>query len=574
MKGVESEDFMGFKDYTYTRPDYEALKIELRDLTEKLAQATSGQEAVAVAKEITAINFSIDSQGTLWSIRHSIDMNDDFYNEETKFWNEYSPLFQELTTDYYKVVLASPYREELAEFLPETFFLMAENKLATFSSEAIPLFQKENDLVDRYNNLMATAKIEFRGETYNLAQMGPFGQSTDRTTRKEASEAVTQFFVQNEEAFDEIYDELVKVRHEIATSLGFKDYVEYGYKMMNRFDYDREMVATYRGEILKHVVPIVEELHHRQAKRIGLDSLKHYDLGLEYLDGNATPKGTPDELVAKAQTMYRELSPETGDFFDYMIDNDLLDLVAKEGKNTGGYCTYIPDYKSPFIFANFNGTSGDIDVLTHEAGHAFQVYNSRWVETPEAIWPTYETCEIHSMSMEFMTWPWMELFFKEETEKYKFSHLSGALLFLPYGVLVDHYQHEVYENPNMTPAERKATWRRLEKLYLPGKDYSESEALDNGIFWYRQGHIFAAPFYYIDYTLAQVCALQFWKRTQIDHDVTAWADYLRICQMGGTGTFLQVVEAAGIKSPFQEGALSETLFETKKWLDAVDDSQF
>ena len=451
---------------------------------------------------------------------------------------------------------------------------MAENKLATFSSEAIPLFQKENELVDRYNNVMATAKIAFRGETYNLAQMGPFSQSTDRTTRKEASEAVTQFFVENEEAFDEIYDELVKVRHEIATSLGFKDYVEYGYKMMNRFDYDREMVATYREEILKHVVPIVEELHHRQAKRIGLDSLKHYDLGLEYLDGNATPKGTPDELVSKAQTMYRELSPETGDFFDYMIDNDLLDLVAKEGKNTGGYCTYIPDYKSPFIFANFNGTRGDIDVLTHEAGHAFQVYNSRWVETPEAIWPTYETCEIHSMSMEFMTWPWMELFFKEQTEKYKFSHLSGALLFLPYGVLVDHYQHEVYENPNLTPAERKATWRRLEKLYLPGKDYSESEALDSGIFWYRQGHIFAAPFYYIDYTLAQVCALQFWKRTQIDHDVTAWADYLRICQMGGTGTFLQVVEAAGIKSPFQEGALSETLFETKKWLDAVDDSQF
>lgn len=565
---------MTFKDYEYKRPDYEALKVQLGDLTTRLSQAESGEEAVQLAKDITAINFSIDNQLTLWSIRHSIDQNDEFYNEETKFWTEYAPLFDELTTSYYKAVLESPYREELSSFLPETFFMLAENKQSTFSSVVIPLFQKENELVEEYNSLMATAKMDFRGETYNLSQMGPFSQSTDRATRKEASDTVTAFFEKNEEAFDRIYDALVKVRHEIATTLGFKDYVEFGYKMMNRFDYNRDMVATYRDEILKHVVPLVDELRQRQAKRIGLDSLKHYDLNLEYLDGNANPKGTPEELVAKAQAMYHELSPETGEFFDYMVENDLLDLVAKEGKNTGGYCTYIPDHKSPFIFANFNGTRGDIDVLTHEAGHAFQVYNSRWVETPEAIWPTYETCEIHSMSMEFMTWPWMERFFEEATDKYKFSHLSGALLFLPYGVLVDHYQHEVYENPNMTPAERKATWRRLEKRYLPGKDYSESPMLERGTFWYRQHHIFASPFYYIDYTLAQVCALQFWKRTQVDQDETAWADYLRICKMGGTASFLQVVEAAGIKSPFQEGALAETLAETKKWLDAVDDSNF
>ncbi len=571
---VESEDMMSFKDYKYVRPDYEALKVQLTDLTQQLADAQTGEEAVRVAKEITAINFSIDTQATLWSIRHSIDMTDAFYNEETAFWNEYSPLFEELTTNYYRVLLESPFREDLSRFLPETFFLLAENKLATFSSEAIPLFQKENELVDRYNNLMATAQMEFRGETYNLSQMGPFGQTLDRETRKEANDTVTAFFEDNEEAFDTVYDELVKVRHEIAKTLGFKDYVEYGYKSMNRFDYNREMVNTYRQEILKHVVPIVDELRARQAKRIGVEELKHYDLGLEYLDGNATPQGKPEFLVEQAQKMYRELSPETGEFFDFMVENELLDLVAKEGKDTGGYCTYLPDYKAPFIFSNFNGTRGDVDVLTHEAGHAFQVYNSRWVETPEAIWPTYETCEIHSMSMEFMTWPWMDLFFKEQTEKYKFSHLSGALLFLPYGVLVDHFQHEVYENPKMTPAERKATWRRLEKMYLPSKDYSESEALDRGIFWYRQGHIFASPFYYIDYTLAQVCALQFWKRTQIDYDETAWEDYMRICKIGGTQSFLQVVESARIKSPFQEGALEETLNATKAWLDAVDDSQF
>ncbi|MFC3927135.1 M3 family oligoendopeptidase [Streptococcus caprae] len=562
---------MTFSDYTYTRPDYFALKEQLTDLTEQLTQADSAPAALDIVKTITAINTTIDTQQTLWSIRHSIDMTDEFYNQETKFWNEYSPLFGELSTTYYKAVLDSPYREELSQFLPETFFLQAENQLKTFSSEAIPLFQKENDLVDQYNNLIASAKIEFQGETYNLAQMAPFAQETDREVRRQAANTTLSFFESNEAEFDRIYDELVKVRTEIAHTLGFKDYVEYGYAMMNRFDYNRDMVKTYRDEIRKHVVPIVTNLRRHQAERIGVDTITHYDISLEFKDGNAKPQGDPDFIVSQAQKMYRELSPETGEYFDFMVDNDLLDLVAKPNKNSGGYCTYIADYKSPFIFSNFNGTSGDIDVLTHEAGHAFQVYRSRWIPTPECIWPTYESCEIHSMSMEFLTWPWMENFFKEQVDKYRYSHLAGTLLFLPYGVLVDHFQHEVYENPTMTPAERKATWSRLEAIYLPDRDYSESDFLSRGGFWFCQGHIFSSPFYYIDYTLAQVCALQFWKRTQIDQDETAWTDYLRICDIGGSKSFLQIVEAANLKSPFQEGALKATVNAAADWFNAIDD---
>ncbi|MGT2811095.1 M3 family oligoendopeptidase [Streptococcus minor] len=562
---------MKFADYRYTRPDYESIKAKMADLTNRLAHAASAEETRQIVQDITAISSTVDTQMNIWSIRHSIDMQDEFYNEETKFWNEHSPLFNELWTNYYRVIVESPYRTNLADLLPETFFMLAENQLQIFSSEAIPLFQKQNELVDQYNNLMATAQLNFNGQTYNLSQMGPFTQSTDRAIRKEASETVTSFFEEKEADFDSVYDQLVKVRHEIATTLGFKDYVEYGYKMMNRFDYNRDMVKIYREEILKHVVPVVEKLRQRQAKRIQVPELKYYDLLLEYLDGNATPKGSPEELVAQAQKMYQELSPETGQFFDFMVEHDLLDLLAKEGKDTGGYCTYIADYQSPFIFANFNGTSADIDVLTHEAGHAFQVFRSRWIQCPEVIWPTYESCEIHSMSMEFITWPWMNHFFKEQVDKYKFSHLSSTLFFLPYGVLVDHFQHEVYEHPEMTPAERKATWKRLADLYLPDRDYSESDFLSRGGFWFRQGHIFASPFYYIDYTLAQVCALQFWKRTQVDHDATAWEDYLRICDLGGSKSFLQIVEAANLQSPFKEGALEATVKAANDWLNAIDD---
>lgn len=562
---------MTFSDYTYVRPDYPAIKQAFADKTTQLDQAKTLEETRELVEDITVLLNQIDTQANLWYIRHSIDMNDDFYNEETKFWNEHTPLFDELTTDYYRVIVASPFRDQLGDLLPDTFFMLAENKLKTFSSAAIPLFQKENELVDDYNKLIAGAEIAFQSKTYNLSQMIPFGQSTDREVRKAASEATTAYYVEHEADFDRIYDELVKVRTEIAHTLGFKDYVEYSYLKMNRFDYNRDMVKVYREEILKHIVPIVQNLRQRQAERLQVSSLKHYDLNLEFLDGNAVPQGDPDFIVAQAQKMYHELSPETGEFFDFMVDNKLLDLVAKTGKDSGGYCTYIADYKSPFIFSNFNGTSGDIDVLTHEAGHAFQVYRSRWIKSPEVVWPTYETCEIHSMSMEFMTWPWMDSFFKEQVDKYKFSHLAGTLLFLPYGVLVDHFQHEVYEHPEMTPAERKATWARLQALYLPDRDYSESEALSRGIFWYRQGHIFASPFYYIDYTLAQVCALQFWKRTQIDQDDKAWADYLRICDLGGSKSFLQVVEAGGLQSPFTPGALAATAQTAADWLAAIDD---
>lgn len=565
---------MKFTDYTYTRPDYTLIKEELTDYIQQLQAADSAKQAVELVQAITKIQSTIDTQMNLWHIRHSIDMNDTFYKEETLFWNQHLPLFEELTTAYYKAVLACPYRKELREFLPETFFLLAENQQKIFSSKAIPLFQKENELVDQYNQLIAEAQIAFQGKTYNLAQLAPFAQSTDRATRKAASDASTAYFASKEEEFDRVYDQLVKVRTEIAHTLGFKDYVEYGYILMNRFDYNRDMVKVYRQEILRHVVPIVQKLRKRQAQRIQVPELKHYDLSLEFLDGNPTPQGDADFIMKEAQKMYHELSAETGEFFDFMVEHDLLDLVAKTGKDSGGYCTYIPDYKSPFIFSNFNGTRGDIDVLTHEAGHAFQVYRSRWIASPEVIWPTYETCEIHSMSMEFITWPWMERFFNEQVDKYKFAHLAGALLFLPYGVLVDHFQHEIYEKPDMTPAERKATWKRLEELYLPDRDFSESDDLNRGIFWYRQGHIFASPFYYIDYTLAQVCALQFWKRTQIEEDKTAWEDYLRICDLGGTKSFLQVVSAANLESPFTEGALASTIQTASDWLDSIEDSSF
>ncbi|WP_370875014.1 M3 family oligoendopeptidase [Cytobacillus purgationiresistens] len=534
--------------------------------------ASSMEEQVEAMKEVNAIRNDMGTMANLAYIRHSIDTNDEFYKDEQDFIDEVEPQVEGFVTKYYEALVDSSFRVDLEKQWGSQLFELADAQLKVFSPEIVPLLQKENKLSSEYTKLIASAKIQFEGQELTLAQMEPYTESIDREMRKKASAARFQFFADNENELDRIYDELVHVRTEIAHKLGYNNFVELAYYRMYRTDYNAEMVAKFRKQVEEFIVPIATKLKERQRKRIGVDQLKFYDEGFNFLSGNPTPKGSPDWIIEKGQKMYDELSKETGKFFSYMNDNGLMDLVAKTGKAGGGYCTYIDNYKAPFIFSNFNGTSGDIDVLTHEAGHAFQVHSSSHFEIPEYIWPTYEAAEIHSMSMEFFTWPWMELFFQEDAEKYKFAHLSSSLLFLPYGVSVDEFQHWVYENPSASPVERKQAWRSIEKKYMPHKDYDGNEYLENGGFWQRQGHIYNSPFYYIDYTLAQICAFQFWKKSRENHE-GAWKDYRHLCSLGGSKAFTGLVSEANLISPFEEGCVESVVGEIENWLNQVDDKE-
>lgn len=559
-----------FEDYQYTRPDMADIKEQFHDLLEQFRAADSYEKQNEVIEKINAIGSDFSTQANLVYIRASIDTNDDYYQKERDFFDEINPEFQELGTAFYKELVSTPCRKELEEKWGPQLFALADNAIKSFSSEVLPLLQQENKLTSEYAKLVASAQIEFDGKTLTLAQLAPYAESTDRSVRKSAMEASYAFYESNGEQFDRIYDDLVKIRHEIATKLGFKNFVELGYARMNRIGYDSDMVKNFREQVRDYIVPLANKLYDRQAERIGVDELKFYDQSLNFLTGNAKPKGSSEWIIENGKKMYQELSPETHEFFTFMTDKNLLDLEAKKGKESGGYCTFIDNYDSPFIFSNFNGTSGDIDVLTHEAGHAFQVYSSRNIGIPEYVWPTHEGAEIHSMSMEFFTWPWMELFFKEETEKYKFAHLSSGLLFLPYGVAVDEFQHIVYENPEMTPAERKAAWKELEKTYLPKRDYDGNPYLEAGGVWQRQSHIYEVPFYYIDYTLAQICAFQFWKRS-LENREDAWNDYIHLCRLGGSKKFTELVREANLISPFEDGCVQSVVGAIESWLNSVDD---
>ena len=561
---------MKFNEYKYEHLDLEKIKKEFSELIESFEKAENVEGQVNAFDEIIKLRNHIETMQTLVSVRHSIDTNDEFYDKENEYMDEISPILFGFTNDFYKALVNSKFKDELVKKYGKFLFDLAENTLKTFSPEIIPDAQEENRLSSKYSKLIASAKIDFDGKELNLSQMVPYTQSKDRNVRIEAAKKVAQFFAENQDEFDNIYDSLVKVRTRMAQKMGYKNFVEFGYKQLSRLEYDAKMVESYRKQVLENIVPLHTELRERQGKRLGVDKLKFYDEAIKFNSGNADPHGSPEWILNNGKTMYKELSKETDEFFTFMTENNLLDLLSKKRKMSGGYCTYIPEHKAPFIFANFNGTSHDIDVLTHEAGHAFQVYQSRGFEVPEYLWPSYEACEIHSMSMEFLTWPWMDLFFENDTDKYKFIHLSEALLFIPYGVTVDEFQHWVYENPEATPKERREKWIEIEKKYLPTRDYGEVEELKNGIFWFRQGHIFSSPFYYIDYTLAQVCAFQFWIKSRENRE-KAWQDYLNLCKLGGSKPFFELMKSANLKNPFEEGTLAIVIPKIKEYLDNVDD---
>lgn len=559
-----------FDDYQYIRPEFQAFQQAFQQELGHFEAAQSPEEQGLALDAINSLRTEFTSMYNICHIRHTMDTRDGFYEKENEFFDRQMPAYEGLVNEFYKKLIASPFRHALEQKWGRQLFNVAELSLKTFDESIIELLQEENKLSSQYTKLKASASIPFRGEELNLSAIQKYEISHDRAMRQEAAAAKWAFFQSNAPVIEGIFSQLLSLRHRMARQLGYDNFIGLAYARMLRSDYNPEMVANFRRQVQEHIVPIATRLYERQRRRLGLGQLKYYDEDLRFPGGNPQPKGEPAWIEAQARQMYGELSAETSEFFSFMQEQQLMDLQARPGKATGGYCTFIAKYKAPFIFSNFNGTSGDIDVLTHEAGHAFQVYCSRDIGISEYNWPSYEACEIHSMSMEFFTWPWMELFFQEDAPKYKLGHLSGALYFLPYGVAVDEFQHYVYANPEASPAERNLAWREIERKYLPHRDYDGHPFLESGGFWQKQSHIFGMPFYYIDYALAQICAFQFWKKSQEDHP-QAWADYLRLCQAGGSQSFLELVKLAKLRSPFEDGCIASVVDVIVDWIDQAEE---
>jgi len=435
---------MTFDQFPYARPDMNTVTADFEKHLTAFQQAPTPAEQVLSLTNLNAVREGFGTMYNLCYVRHTSNTADPFYEAENQYFDENLPSYEALSSRFSQALLNSPFRDVLEKNFGEQLFVLAELNLKTFQPSILEDLQAENALSSEYTKLKAQAKIEFDGTTYNLSNITPLELSNDRDIRRRATAAKWQFYADNAPAMEDIFDRMVKVRHRIAQRLGYRNFVEVGYARMRRSDYTPEMVANFRRQVRETIVPIASELYERQRRRLGLEKLKFYDEEYKFPTGNPRPLGTPEEIVANAARMYRELSPDTDQFFSFMQSAKLMDLVNRDGKATGGYCTYMSQFAAPFIFSNFNGTSGDIDVLTHEAGHAFQVWSSAQFPFEEYHWPTSDAAEIHSMSMEFFTWPWMHLFFGPDTDKYHFMHLGNSIHFLPYGVAVDEFQHIIF----------------------------------------------------------------------------------------------------------------------------------
>ena len=562
---------MKFSEMPYERPGLEAVEGQFSALTGRLKAAQSYDEAKAVFLEADEMSRHLGTMSTLASIRNTIDTRDEFYDGEMNFWNAAIPELREYDQKWNLTMLESPFRPEFEAEYGNLMFINTEIQLKTFSPEIVPQLQRENDLTQEYQKLIASAKIPFEGGEYTLSQMTPFTTDADDIRRLAAWKAVGRWFKEHQADLDRIYDELAHLRDEMGKKLGYEGYTTLGYYRMGRNCYGKEDVERFRAAVRKYLVPLADSIFRKQAKRIGVEyPLSYADNALKFRSGNPRPQGTADDILAQGKKFYDELSPETSEFFQTMLDGELLDVLSTEGKAGGGYCTSIADYKVPFIFANFNGTQGDVEVITHEAGHAFACWMNRDRVPESYVWPGMEACEVHSMSMEFMAWPWTEGFFGPDTKKYLYSHLAGALTFIPYGTLVDHFQHEVYAHPDMTPVQRHAKWKELQGIYMPWVRLDgDIPFFADGEAWQRQSHIYQSPFYYIDYCLAQTVALEFWALLQKDRGL-AWEKYMAYTRQGGSRTFTQLLENAGLDSPFGESCLRDVCRAAGDWLSRFD----
>ena len=557
---------MKFHEMPYERVQLADATREYEKLIEELQAAKSGEEQFAVHQRYYEMRGHVVTQMTLANIRHDIDMTDAFYEKEQEYYDEIGPEIQNLEQKYRKCLYESPYRAYLEEKIGPVAFKDMEISFRSFDEKLIPLMQEENRLTNRYNKLIATAKIDWNGEELNLSLLRPYLTAADRSVRRAAYEKYTVFFESVQDDLDEIYDALVKNRTQQAQMLGYPNFVPLGYDRMMRNSYGAEEVKSFREQIKRDFVPFAERLHEERRVRLGVEKLSYIDEGVYYPDGNPASELSPEEILKAGQAMYREMSKETQEFFDFMLENELFDVLGRKTKRAGGYMTYLSDYHAPFVFANFNGTSGDLDVITHECGHAFQGYVSGKDPIEEHRDITMETAEIHSMSMEFFADRYMELFLKDDADRYRRMHLEDAAAFIPYGCMVDEFQHIVYEHPELTPQERRAEWRKLEKVYKPHTDYEGNAFFENGGFWQKQQHIYNSPFYYIDYVLAQTCAFMYKIKMEEDRKA-AWESYLQLCRLSACKFYSNMLHTVGLEVPYEEGCIArmaEKLEELRK----------
>lgn len=561
-------DSSNFGEYSLPAPVYEDVAAEHERISVALENATSTKEAIAVVEKWDTLRRHLSTWSQLALIRYSQDTRNEEFKSLRKYRDELEPRLTNLNVAFKKQLLSSPHREALAQHFGGHAFDLWRCDVASFEPAIEADLTEQSRLEARYTELVASANFEFQGETLTYSEMLKFDEHADRDVRHEAARLRWGWFGEHRNDFDELYGSMVQLRDSMARKLGYPTYVEFAYQLMHRIDYGQGDVERFREQIREHIVPLVAELRERQRKRLGVEKLMAWDEGVQHPEGNSRPQGDGVWMEEQAAQMFDELGTDMSGFYHEMRSRHLMDLESRAGKGGGGYCSDLLEFGLPFIFANFNGTMQDVCAFTHEMGHAFQMYSSRHQPLESYLLPTMEACEIHSMGLEFLTWPQMELFFSADAERFRWMHLTQRLAVIPYIATMDHFQHLVYSQPNCSADERAAMYLELQRIYMPWTDWGDLAHPASGRRWHSQLHPFTHPFYYIDYALALGCAFQLWIRA-MDDRAGAMEVFRQLCRRGGEVPFGKLVEDAGLVSPFDDDCWRETVEQARRELAAT-----
>ena len=557
---------MKFSEIRYTRPDPEKTIAEFGSLRDSFLNAKSYQEARAVFLEKEEKDRFVNTMDLVAMIRHRMDDEDAFYDGEDKFWWDFEPKIDEYNKAWAEAMLESPFRGDFAAEFGEMMFINAEFDRRSVSKEIIADMQRENELITEYGELMdSIGEIPFEGGTVSTDEIDKIKEDVDGERRSAAYKAEGTAWRKVAPRLDEVYGELIRLRNGMARKLGFDGGIERAYCKLKR-TFTKEDVERFRESVVKYVVPVADAIKREQAKRIGGSyPVPYSDNEFFYRNGNPHPAGDDSYIVKEGQKLFDSLSPEAGEFYRHMVDDEMMFVHAD-----GGEDIYLPLVGSPFLMADLDGSGDSVRSFMHEAGHTFAYWMNRERVPSDYIQPSEDITELHSMCMELISLLHAEGFFGEDARKYTYALIAESIAFITYGTMVDHFQHIVFEHPEMTQAERCAEWNRLEGIYEPWIRFDdEIPYYGEGMLWQQQSHIYCNPFMYIDYVLAGVVALEVWAIMQNDPQ-EAWERYMALVRQGGSRPFIEILKNAGLHSPFDEECLKGVCDTAKKWLDGFD----
>ncbi len=457
--------------------------------------------------------------------------------------------------------------------LPDRYDLMIrgiKSDIDIFREENIPLGVEQTKLVTKAQGITGGMTVEFEGEERTFPEMKAFLESNNRSVREKAWKSMVSRWMNDSEELSEIFDELIKIRHEIAKNAGFDSYTNYMFKAMHRFDYTVEDCLTFHNSIEKVCMPIVREINEKRRSSFNLEILSPWDVNEKSGSGPDIEGKNPlrpfdnvGEMVQKLSELFHKMSRDLGNKFDKLVEMDTLDLETRKGKAPGGYQYYLEKSRVPFIFMNAAGLQGDLETMIHESGHAFHsLYCGHLDLIDERNYPI-EFAEVASMSMELLTQDEWQIFYDNDDEVNRaiLSHLEGVVFLLPWIATIDAFQHWIYANPNHTREERTEYWLSLRDRFGSKMDWKDNEDFRE-LSWQQQGHLFGVPFYYIEYGIAQLGALQLWQ-THRKSPEKALKDYENAMKLGNTKILPELFAAAELKLGFDEKHVDSLINEVK-----------